>query len=332
MAYDDQSFIQKLRQNQVLPPEGQGLPDPLIGMPEYKYGRNFARGINTGGGNNGGSGNFRIPPPQPITQPISLEQLHDIGTLTRTNKVEPPKNTAWIPGAADENAARIVLGETPNEKQGRALELQGTKNALGYGNLAIKSRAQDLREKVEAGKATDAEKQEYAKELIGMRGDITSGQIDQRGNIQRDLLDTRGEQATGLQNLRGKQGLNELNIKGGQRLNEIAQGALGKQSQADILSPSQERNQTNNNISRIMMESPELAKFLVKDPNTGQYAISDDANETTKNLIISRVNGSPSSNRDIKLPSGNNTTTPTSTTPKADMSLPSQSKYKVTVK
>lgn len=320
MAYDDQSFIQKLRQNQILRPEGQGLPSPLIGMPDF-----YREGPQQF---NGRQQELIVPPP-------GMVKWHrQPGDANPVAPVEKPMGTAWIPGAADINAARMVLGETPKDEQQRKLELQNPKNLLALGGLNIKSRAQDLREKVEAGKATDAEKQEYAKELIGLRGDVSSRQIGERGEIQKDLLDTRGSQATGLQNLRGEQNTNLQNLRGNQRLNEIAQTALGKsQGGGDVLSPSQERNQTNNNISRIIMEQPELAKFLVKDPNTGQYSISDDANETTRNLIISKVNGSSSgdmnlSSSTIKTSSG----TPTSTTPKANMTLPSQSKYKVTVK
>ena len=314
MAFDDQGFMQKLRMNNVFPAEGRGNPNPLIGMPDF----NYPRRRNDNGG----------------YRPVSKnKQNPNAGVLNFERGIKKPEvlermNTAYDPPESDKIATRIAMGETPNEQTGRALALQGPKNAVAYGNLAIKSRAQDLRERVESGRASDAEKHEYAKEILGIRGDQSMEQIDRRGEITGQQIDQRGAITD-----------RQIETRGGQAMERLGQTLRSREGIASAnrdaaankpLLPSQEGNQQTNALRSIMLTNPRLSQYIVKSEN-GMLMVSPDAPAAIINELNEKVYGAANPG-DISLPAGNVATkaplsqqsgtpiskTPTSKTPGAN--------------
>lgn len=296
MAYDNSGFMEKLRLNNVFPAEGKGLPNPLIGMPEFRYGGQQQEAAP------------RYAPQSPPSGP---------GPTTNTpwpRLIHPwedvPKDTAYQPGAADLNAARIVLGETPNEQLGRQLKLQEPKNALGYGNLAIKSRAQDLRERVESGRATDAEKQDYAKELLGMRGDQQMEQIDARGDIGSRQIGERGVEQRLNTTLSGNQAMDRLGRSISSRegiadRNITSREGIAAGRNSGML-PTQQGSEQENRARQLLVSNPAMAQFVQIEPN-GQFSIVGNPPLDVLSQIQKSIYGKPENAiaGDVELPAGN---------------------------
>lgn len=155
----------------------------------------------------------------------------------------------------------------------------------------ISRRRAELAEKVAAGKATDAEKHEYALEL----------------------LRERGADATELQNLRGSQAMGQIGERGRESrttqeeghqdtLAEI--GARAKFNMGKPITATQERARVENAIAELMIKRPGLAGLIEQDPNTGAITISDEATAAERQMIENSIYGKPgtgAAGTDIKL-------------------------------
>src|SRR4051812_17514762 len=104
MAMDDQSFLQKLRMNNVFPGEGQGLPRPLIGMPNFDAGRQ-----------------------QGALQSIGNRVATGFDNRPKQEEATPPMNYEYKPPESDKFATNIIMGTSEEDKHRRAMELSGQK-------------------------------------------------------------------------------------------------------------------------------------------------------------------------------------------------------------
>jgi len=328
----DNSFIQKLRMNSIFP--AQGNPSPLIGMPDFSTGR-------------------QVPPyygiqqqqqQQEQQQPIRQQMepgLQRVGQQITKPQVlqqqEEGPNVVYQPGRSDTYGTDILMGTTEYDKHRRAKELLGLKTeatqATAQGTLAVKQQLANIAkfkaenpglkaiatkggnvqlmnpltgEMIDTGVATGSLTEqdkidltgEKALEQIGAHGDIGSRQIGERGDIQRELQGTRGTQA----------------------LEQIGARIAGQKEVAGIQigSPTQQKALQATAIQQIQTTRPDLAKYLVKDPTTGQVQISQDTPLNELSMIQDIINPK-TPQKDIELPSGGTpkSKTPTSKTPTA---------------
>lgn len=319
MAFDNQSFIQKLRMNNIFPPEGQGLPNPLIGMPNFEGGRRgfgFQQGYGNGGGNLGGIGKSIQ------NEPLGPKSGTAFGRSTKnapnSGGINEPMGVVYKAPRSDQYATDILMGETPRDKDIALKSLIASqKNNLGQGNLAIAQRKQALAEKVASGKATDAEKQQYALDLVDAKGDVTSDQITQRGDITSRQIGERGTVQKDLQSTKGNQALEQIGAR-----------VAGQQSLQDSKPPSftQQGAQQDNAIKQMMLTRPDLAAYVIQDTG-GRVTVNPSAPLAAVAEINKLIYGDPSVDtlKDISLPSTKTSgeppskilKTPTSKTPTA---------------
>lgn len=267
-------FVEKLRMNNIFP--AQGLPSPLIGMPNFDGGRQQIQRFDNQSDQNGRInqiGQRMIQEPRPIAEP-------------------KPMGTAYDAPESDKFATRIIMGETPKDKElAFKRQMGGVKNNLGYGDLAVKQRKQLLAEKVAEGKATDAEKHEMALDLIGARGDEsmeqigarnagTMSQIGARGDIQKELANTRGNQA----------------------LEQIGARVKGQKEVANLkpITASQQNVEQKNKARELAVTRPDLAQYLTIESN-GNFTINPDTPLNELSMIQNVIY--PKGQKDISLPS-----------------------------
>ena len=325
MAYDNNGFMEKLRLNNVFPSEGMGNPNPLIGMPDFTYGGSAPRQQQQG--------------VQQVQQ--SLERPFDPNPVRAFNPPRTDMASAWIPGAADINAGRIVMGETPREEQQRKIELQQPKYNIQQQNANINQqkvniaqfKAQNPNVKFVAtkggnvtafdpitGEAFDTGinsgtmSEEDKQELIGSQH---LAEIGARGTEQRANTTLSGNMAADR---------NRESIAGREKVAGANNDARSLRDQNNAMQPSQVRIQQQNAARELLARRPDLAQFIATEPN-GNFSIVGnpdlDSLATIQNAIYSSTGGPLSSNT-----TGNTTgkalpKTPTSKTPTANMSLPS---------
>jgi hypothetical protein len=317
------SFIENLRMNSIFPPQrnssqgdqSQGNPSPLIGMPDFNSGR-------------------RVPPYYGLQQVAS----HQTGPVVLNPRMNPDgsvvqpgeqqqqlKYTTDLRSPSDEFGNRIINGPSDRDKQ---LTLQsqiaGQKNTIGEQNVNINQQKADLARfktnnpnmkfivskggsiqafnpltgegfdtGVDSGTLSDEEKQ---RDLIGSQ---RMEQIGAQGQNQQDLQNIRGQQQQDLQGVRGDQ-----------RLQQIGASITGNKSIADTRygSPTQQKAAQSTGITQIQTTRPDLAKYLVKDPTTGQVQISQDTPLAELSMIQNIINPKANTTQgDIELPSGDNT-------------------------
>lgn len=269
--------------NQIFPEQGMGLPNPLIGMPNFDGGNGLSRIGTSMGGGGGDDGNI---PRKQGDNGAAIAALNKSRSMTIDGSIpgSKPLDTAWIPGEQDRYAASIATGGTTKDKElAFNHNLANQKLGISQGDLALKQRKQMLAEKIADGKATDDEKQEYKMAQIAAQGDITSGQIDQRGNIQRGLQDTKGSQA--LQQI-------------GARV--AGQKSLQASKPVAPMAPTQVNTEQKNAARELVSKQPELATFLKIEPN-GNFTV--DPNTPLNELSMINNALYSKANKDIELPS-----------------------------
>jgi hypothetical protein len=344
MAFDDNGFMQKLRLNNVFPAEGRGNPNPLIGMPDFTY------------------------PPQQQQQQAVRPQMQQNSSGAPAGPARPivedkriqPQNTAWIPGAADINAGRMVMGETPREEHQRAMELQ-----------SVKSSPTIQKNSIAAFKA-----QNPNMKFITMKGgnvvafDPLTGEAHDTGISSGTMTEEDKQLLVGGQaadrndaSIAGREEVAGMNIAGRKDVAGMNNTAAGERNAASIagrenvagmnnatrtaldggMQPNQKRTDENNK-ARQLAQDPYLAKFITILPN-GNFAINGNPPLDVLSRIQQSIYGKPENAfaKDVELPADNpvssnsgvggiqKSVTPTSKTPTANMSLPSQSRFKVSV-
>lgn len=244
--------------NNIFPSNGRN-PSPLINMPDMYSGR--------------------IPIREPIQQiPIQqepgLQQIARQSTLPiQKEQVLEPMGSAYDPPESDKFATRIIMGETPKDKE-LALKtlVAGQKGNIEAGKFGLMIAKQKLAEKIASGKATDKEKHDYRMIEIEERGDITSDQINQRGNIVSGQIKERG-------NITDRQIQERGNITG-QQIDQREQNFRSRP-----ITASQQGNDQSNKIRQLMLTRPDLAQHVTEDTG-GRISIKED----TPLELVSQIN------------------------------------------
>lgn len=268
---------------------------------------------------------------QAIQTGLNMRQPSNIDVYTGPKDVKSQMN---VSGGNQSNAGKNVVFRDDSNKitpyQRESLDIQkqrlGQTGDLGQQrvdisrqNAGTSNRRLELAEKIASGRATDEEKHEFRMTEIESRGDIGSRQIQERGDVQGDLQATRGNQA----------------------LDQIAARISGQKDVAGFregltrnrpLAPTQGRALQQTAITKIQTTRPDLAKYLVEDPMTGQLNISQDTPLSELSMIQAIIDPkSVPNNKDINLPSGETKPTTSTTKPAAKTAAPASSKYNVTI-
>jgi hypothetical protein len=305
------SFIENLRMNSIFPPQrnssqgdqSQGNPSPLIGMPDFNSGR-------------------RVPPYYGLQQ-VASQQARPLVLNPRINPdgsvVQPGeqqqqlKYTTDLRSPSDEFGNRIINGPSDRDKQ-LILQSQiaGQKNTIGEQNVNINQQKADL--------ARFKTNNPNMKFIVSKGGSIQAfnpltGEGFDTGVDSGTLSDFEKRDLIGSQRMEqiGAQGENQMNlqgVRGDQRLQQIGASITGNKSIADTRygSPTQQKAAQSTGITQIQTTRPDLAKYLVKDPTTGQVQISQDTPLAELSMIQNIINPKANTTQgDIELPSGDNT-------------------------
>lgn len=243
--------------NNIFPGEGQGLPNPLIGMPDFSTGQPQEMAP------------MQQPAIQRIAQGVNSQPVqHVIPQKPMWNPpLTEPKNVVYKAPRSDEYATDLIMGTTARDKQAAAERLIGTRGANNQGDLLIKQRKQALAEKIAAGKATDAEKQQWILDQIDARGDNTMEQINARGDNSIEQINRRGDIQSGLQDKKGNQALAQIGARiTGQK------DLVGLRAENKPELPSQTKTRQENTVRELINTRPELSKFI-KMENDGSFSI-----------------------------------------------------------
>jgi hypothetical protein len=332
--YDDASFIQKLRMNNIFP--AQGNPSPLIGMPNFYSGRPYYQPRQTGLQTISNSVINR--PAKPLNESDVL--MGDVNT---------PKNVIYKPSPMDEAGDKIL-----NEP------LQQSQQKTGF--VVAKGDNTPVTEIGEgAGEPSELDKLKYGSKIVA--NNINQQKIDlatykaknpnmkfiisKGGNVQAFNPITGSGFDTGIdsgtlsdsdkQALITDRGMSEITAKGDQNIKAI--GAKGDQNlkaigarvagQQDInsskasaatkdLLPTQQGAQQRNAALQLKNTRPDLAQYITIQPN-GQFAVDPDTPLNELSMIQNAIY--PTNNKDIQLTNKPDNSTPTSKTPTADMKL-----------
>jgi hypothetical protein len=298
------SFIENLRMNSIFPPQrnssqgdqSQGNPSPLIGMPDFNSGR-------------------RVPPYYGLQQVAS----HQTGPVVLNPRMNPDgsvvqpgeqqqqlKYTTDLRSPSDEFGNRIINGPSDRDKQ---LTLQsqiaGQKNTIGEQNVNINQQKADL--------ARFKTNNPNMKFIVSKGGSIqafnpltgegfdtgvdsgTLSDFEKRdliGSQRMEQIGAQGQNQQDLQNIRGQQQQDLQGVKGNQKLQQIGASITGNKNIANTRygSPTQQKAAQSTAIQQIQTTRPDLAKYLVKDPITGQVQIDPNTPLGTLSVIKDIIN------------------------------------------
>jgi hypothetical protein len=304
----DNSFIERLRMNNIFPSNG-GNPSPLIGMPDFYSGR---------------QPQYQQPQIQQQQQP----QLQQIAQRIAQPKQQQTGNSDGSPNViykapeSDKFATNIIMGDTAKDKQ---LALQSQIAMMKGSNETAKTSVlqakQKLAEKIASGKATDEEKQQYA---LALEDEKQSGRMDlqnSRSDTQYGIQEMKSNDLYGIQDSKNSAALEQI----GARIagNKDIASMKFNQTSNKPLAPTQLNAQQKTAITQIQTTRPDLAQYLKKDSTTGQVQI--DPNTPLNELsMIQNIINPKSSTGDVNLSSSKTETTteskaktPTSKTPTA---------------
>jgi len=287
----DESFIQKLRMNNIFPEHGN--PTPLIGMPDFYSGRR---------------------PQFPMQQPQQQPALAKIAQQM-TKPIVPPaygqvgneipmQNTAYLPPESDKYATNILMGSTAKDKD---RDLKGQiavmKNTNDTAKTSVLQAKQKLAEKVAAGKATDEEKQQYA---LDLEDEKQSGRMSLQGaksDTQYGIQGMRSNDAYGLQDVKGTQALEQIGarVAGQKDIND------NKPTTLKPLSSAANKMDTRVKAQELMTTRPDLAQFVTIGDN-GSVQINPNTPLNELSMIQAALYPKTPQN-DINLPSSNTKTT-----------------------
>jgi hypothetical protein len=320
----DTSFIEKLRMNNIFPADGSPRTGTPFGMPDLNAGQ-FDPSSVVG----------EIYPliarerQRDRDLQMNLARMKNQPQLNRIaqNAVEPQNvntpNVVFNPSPTDASqkfANEILNGPSLKEQElNQKYELAQQKSGLEQQKIDINKQRTgilDFKAKNPGMKVLTPKGGNIAF-LNPVTGETIDSGIGTGTMTEQELQELRGDQAMQQIGARteGQKQVQEMRNEG--QLANIA-------ARAQNISPTQEKSQIQNNVNKLITTRPDLAEFIVQDPNTGAITVSDKANPTTAQMINDAIYGKKAS--DINLPSNKKPAVKTET-----VTTPTASKYKVTV-
>ncbi len=295
----------------------QPNPSPLIGLPNFTSGRPVNYGVQNNNGNNGlnQAAQQITQPSAPFVKPAFGQIAAAVGGGANSDGT---MGVVYKAPESDKIATDIMRGPSDADKnRSNQLAIAGVRGQTGQASNAIKTAHEALLEKIQAGKATPEEMQQYKLD-----------QIYAIGGNQQDLQSMRDDRAYGVQGMKEDQQNYNQDVKGQQQKSNITQ--RGKNSidqintrtagQKDIEaskvnSPTQQIAATRDAMLKIQTTRPDLQKYLVKDPTTGVTSIDPNTPIAELSEIQNIINPRTTANPGARIGGPDSSKTPTSKTP-----------------
>ncbi len=315
----DNSFIEKLRLNSIFPAEGQGLPSPLIGMPNFYSGRPPQQMLGTNRGDSGGLQRVsqQIANPKPRDPYAATFDINGRPMLDTNGKIQggPPMGTAYDAPKSDEYGTQILMGNTEQDKLTKQKELLNTK---ATNTIATTGRGLDIKQQL-ADVAKFKAQNPALKTLTPKGGNVMlfdplTGQLHDTGIdsgtlSEQDKIELTGDEARSTESNKQTGRMQLQGVKGNQNLEAIGARIAGqkdinanKTSTAAPKTYAADRNvDTRVKAQQLMTDRPDLASYLSVDAN-GKVNINQDTPLNELQMIQTALYPK-GTQKDINLPS-----------------------------